>query len=137
MAAEAITDGHVEIAGVDISEWVTDFSVTETYDEQQTTAMGDTHHTRVAGVGDGTLSITYHNDFASSATYETLQPLVGTVATFACKKDSGTTTTSNPQVSGSVLITELPHFDISHGQVHTVSVSYPNALGTGFTRANS
>lgn len=130
MAAESIKNAFLTLAGVDLSDHVTalSLSVTEA-DPGKTTAMGDDWETDTAeGVKSFTLDVTFLQDFAASETYATIYPLFGTVATFSAKKENVTTASTNPEFSGSVRVKEIPIIDATHGQLHTIQVSWP---GTG------
>lgn len=120
-------NGSLTIGAVDLSDHITEFEIAESYGEISTTAMGDTHETRIAGLGTFTLTVTFQQDQAASEVYATLQPLVGTVATFAGKADAGATSTTNRSVSGSVLVTEFSHMHPGPGSLDTFSVTWPGS----------
>lgn len=137
MASFTLTDAVVVINSVDLSDFATSVSLSIDVDEQEDTAFGDTYRSRIGGLKDFTLDIDWNQDFAASAVDQTLFPLLGTVVTFSVKPTSAATSATNPQYSGSVLITEYSPLDGSVGDLATLSTSWPGALGTGITRATS
>ena len=97
--------------------------------------MGDTFQSRTGGLKDGTLSIEFQQDFASSEVDATLFPLLGTTTAFIVKADAGSTSATNPAYSGNVLVNQ--HLPLSNavGELATMSVAFPTS-GT-ITRATS
>lgn len=127
MATFAFTDAVVTVGGTDLSAWVTSVSLSVTADELEDTAMGDTYRSRLAGLKDWSVTIEFNQDFASSAVDDTLWPLLATTATVAIKPTSGSTSATNPQYSGSVLVSQYPAFGNGVGDKATVSVTWPGA----------
>ncbi len=117
-------NGALVVGAVDLSDHVEEFNLVESYNSLSTTAMGDTHETRIAGIGSFVLTATFHQDQDTSEVFATLQPLNGTVATFSCKADSGTTTASNQDITGSVLISEFDYMNLAPDSLDTFSVSW-------------
>lgn len=124
MAAYHGYDGVLTINSVDLSDWCTDFEIVESFGDLETTAQGDTHETRIAGLGSFVLTATFHQDQAANAVYATLQPLVGTVTSFSGKANSGATAATNVEVSGSVFISEFSYMHPAPGTLDTFSVSW-------------
>lgn len=124
MAAYHGYDGVLTINSVDLSDWCTDFEIVESYGDLDTTAAGDTHETRIGGLGSFVLTATFHQDQAANAVYATLQPLVGTVTTFTGKASSAATAATNVQVGGSIFISEFSYMHPAPGTLDTFSVSW-------------
>ena len=125
MAVYMNNDATVTINSVDLSAHISSVSFSETAAELETTAFGDTAVPRIAGLADGSVTIEFHQDFASSKTYATLNPLLGTVTTVVVKPTSASTAATNPSKSVSCLVTELPFVDGSVGDLSTISVTWP------------
>lgn len=125
MAVFMSNDIDVVINSVNLSDHVASVSWTETAAELETTAMGDSNVTRIGGQKDGSMTVEFHQDFAASSVYATLQPLLGTVTTVTVKPTSGAVATDNPSHSVSVLVTELPFVDSGVSDLATVSVTWP------------
>jgi len=116
----------VTINGVDLTDHITSISgFNETCADLQTTAMGETNISRIGGLKDSSVSITFLNDFAASKVYATLKDLLGTAVNVTVQPVAGSATATNPKKTGSCLITELPFIDGSVGDLAEVSVTWP------------
>ena len=116
----------VTVNSVDLTDHVTTVSgFNETCADLQTTAMGETNISRIGGLKDASVSITFLNDFAASKTYATLASLLGTAVNVTITPASGSVTATNPKKTASCLITELPFIDGSVGDLAEVSVTWP------------
>ena len=116
----------VTVNSVDLTSYVTSVSgFNETCADLQTTAMGETNISRIGGLKDSSVSITFLNDFAASKVYATLKDLLGTAVTVTVQPVAGSATATNPKKTGSCLITELPFIDGSVGDLAEVSVTWP------------
>ncbi len=118
-------DLAITVNSVDISSFVTSGTWTEQYDELETTAMGDSRRTMIAGLGSGSISLELHQSFAATETYDNLDSLLGTVTTVTFTPTSSAVGTDNPKKSVSVLVTELPFVDGAVGDLSTISVTWP------------
>ena len=118
-------DLAITVNSVDISSFVTSGTWTEQFDELETTAMGDSRRTMIAGLGSGSISLELHQSFAASETYATLDSLLGTVTTVTFTPTSSAVGTDNPKKSVDVLCTELAFVDGAVGDLSTISVTWP------------
>ena len=123
------------IGGVDLSDKMTSASLEISYDDVETTAFGDAVRTRIAGLGDATLNITFNQDFAASEVDATLNGLVGTATAFVFKPTDAVVGSTNPSESGSVFVNSYTPISAEAGTLSTFSVSWPTS-GT-ITRATS
>jgi hypothetical protein len=116
----------VTVNSVDLTDHITSVSgFNETCADLVTTAMGETNVSRIGGLKDSSVSITFLNDFAASKVYATLSALLGTAVNVTITPASGTVTATNPKKTGSCLITELPFIDGSVGDLAEISVTWP------------
>ncbi len=116
----------VTVNSVDLTDHITSVSgFNETCADLQTTAMGETNVSRIGGLKDSSVSITFLNDFAASKVYATLKDLLGTAVNVTVQPVAGSATATNPKKTGSCLITELPFIDGSVGDLAEVSVTWP------------
>ena len=116
----------VTINSVDLTDHITSISgFNETCADLQTTAMGETNVSRIGGLKDSSVSITFLNDFAASKVYATLKDLLGTAVNVTVQPVAGSATATNPKKTGSCLVTELPFIDGSVGDLAEVSVTWP------------
>ena len=116
----------VTVNSVDLTDHITSISgFNETCADLQTTAMGETNISRIGGLKDSSVSITFLNDFAASEVYATLASLLGTAVHVTITPATGSVTATNPKKTGSCLITELPFIDGSVGDLAEVSITWP------------
>jgi hypothetical protein len=101
----------LKIATVDLSEYVTSITLTQTFDEVETTAMGSTAHTFAKGLEASTLQVDFLNDWAAAKVQATLQAAYGTSVTALVVPVRGAVTTTisatNPLYTVSILINNL------------------------------
>ena len=116
----------VTVNSVDLTDHITSVSgFNETCADLQTTAMGETNISRIGGLKDASVSLTFLNDFAASETYATLASLLGTAIDVTITPATGSVTATNPKKTASCLVTELPFIDGSVGDLAEVSVTWP------------
>ena len=116
----------VTVNSVDLTDHITSVSgFNETCADLTTTAMGETNVSRIGGLKDASVSITFLNDFAASETYATLASLLGTAINVTITPASGSVTATNPKKTASCLVTELPFVDGAVGDLAEVSVTWP------------
>jgi len=125
MAKFVLTNPLIEVGGVDLSDHVASVTVTESYAEVATTAFGDTAVTRIAGLGDHSVSLDFHEDFAATEVHATIAPLIGGTATVGVKPVNEATSTTNPNFSMTVLVTEWPLLNGAVGDLASASVTWP------------
>ena len=125
MAVFLQNDVQLVVNSVDLTDHVASVTWSESSDELETTAMGDSNRTRIGGLKDGSVSIEFHQDFGASSVYATLYPLLGTVTTVEMTPTSAAVATDNPKHSASALVVELPIIDGSVSDLATVSVTWP------------
>lgn len=126
MARIVLTDVQVLInTSTDISDHVASVTLNSTVNEVQTTAMGNTAITRVGGLLDNSVTLEFHQDFATSSIEAIVYPLIGTVTTMKIKPTSSATSTSNPQYVFSALVSEWTPISGAVGELSTASVTWP------------
>lgn len=129
MARIVLTDAFVSINSVNLSDHIASITINETTDVVETTAFSSTAaKTRVAGLKDNSVTIEFHQDFASSnveATINGSPSLVGTVTTIVVKPTSGAVSATNPSYTFSALISEWTPLNGSVGELSTISATFP------------
>ncbi len=135
MAKFVATDYKVTINGTNLSTSLASVELPIEIDEQETTAFGSEWRTRIAGLKSGSITLEFHQDFASGALDSILWPLLGTNATVVVVPTSGTVNSSNPSYSGSFLVTQYTPYASTVGDLATVSISWP--LTGALTRATA
>ena len=109
----------------DLSDHIASVTINTSYDIVETTSFGSVAKTRIAGLQDNSVSLEFHQDFASGSVESIIYPLLGTAVTIKVKPDAGTTATTNPQYSFSALISEWTPLNGSVGELSTASVTWP------------
>ena len=98
----------LKIATVDLSAYVTSITLTQTFDEVETTTMGSGSHTFAKGLESSTLQVDFLNDWAAAKVQATLQAAYGTSVTAVVIPVKGTAVgAENPLYTVSILINNL------------------------------
>ena len=137
MATEVITDGFISVAGQDLSDRARQITVNFTADTPEDTAMGDTYRSRLVGLKDVTVTVEWLQDYGASNVDATLWAEFDSSSTTAIviRHDSGSASSTNPQYSGNVIVSDYTPVSGSVGDVISFSTSWE---GSGaWTRATS
>jgi hypothetical protein len=101
----------LKIATVDLSAYITSITLTQTFDEVETTTMGATAHQFSKGLEASTLQVDFLNDWDAAKVCATLQAAYGTSVTALIVPVKGAVTTTisatNPLYTVSILINNL------------------------------
>ena len=98
----------LKIATVDLSEYVTSITLTQTFDEVETTAIGADSHQFSKGLEASTLTIDFLNDWDAAKVQATLQAAYGTSVTAIVIPVKGTAVSAtNPTYTVSILVNNL------------------------------
>lgn len=125
MAKYFARDYVITINNVNLSDHVASVELKESYEDIPTTAFGSSAVTRIAGLGDHSVSLTFHEDFAASSVHQTIYPLVGGTTTISVKPLSSTTNSTNPSFSATVLVNDWPTLTGSVGELAVADVTWP------------
>jgi hypothetical protein len=125
MSKTVLVNCIVKVDTVDLSDHVNQVSITETVNEVETSAFGNSNATRVGGLRDSSISLTFHQNFAAGEVWATLRNKVGTIGTVQVIPNGTTVSSTNPAYSLEVLYTEMSHLDGSIGELSTASVTWP------------
>ena len=128
MARIVLTDAKVTINGVNLSDHIASITLNESADVVETTAFSNTAKTRVAGLKDNSVTLEFHQDFASSSVEQTINgssSLVGTVTTIVVKPTSSAVGATNPSYTFSALVSEWTSLNGAVGELSTASVTWP------------
>jgi hypothetical protein len=128
MTILVLTDVKVQINAVNLSDHATSLTLTIDVDEQETTAFGTSgFRSRVGGLKDGKLDVEFNEDFAASNVDATIWAALGSVVAFTAKATSVTTSATNPEYQGFVLINSHVPIDGSVGDLAKTKVSWPTS----------
>jgi hypothetical protein len=125
MARIVLTNAYVVFGSTDLSDHISSVTISSTFDIVETTAFGDTAKKRVAGLADNSVSLEFHQDYATSSVEQTIYPLLGTAVTITAKPVNTTTSAVNPQYAFSAVVSEWTPLNGSVGELTTASVTWP------------
>lgn len=126
MARIVLTNAYVTINSVDVSDHVASVTLNSSIDVVETTAFGTTGaRTRVGGLADNSISLEFHQDYASSSIEATVYPLLGSTTTVVVKPNGSTTSATNPSYTSTVLVSEWTPLNGAVGELATASVTWP------------
>ncbi|WP_330438819.1 radical SAM protein [Micromonospora sp. NBC_00821] len=134
MTTFALVDARVEVNSVDLSDWVTSVQLPIEFAALQDTAMGDSAHSRIAGLEDGTITINFNDDFAASSVDATIWAARKTVVVIKVRPTSAAISATNPEYVGSYLVNQISPFGNSVGELATRSVAWPLSDPDGVAR---
>jgi hypothetical protein len=125
MARIVLTDAKVTINSVNLSDHIASVSLAMSTDVVETSAFNSTAaKTRVAGLQDNSVTLEFHQDFATSNVEATIYPLLGTNTTIVVSPTS-TVSASSPSYSFSATVSEWTPLNGGVGELATASVTWP------------
>jgi len=126
MARIVLTNALVTVNAVDLSDLVASVTLNSSIDVVETTAFSSTAaRTRIGGLADNSISLEFHQDYASGEVEATIYPLLGTVTTVTVKPVNTATSASNPLYTASALVSEWTPLNGAVGELATASVTWP------------
>lgn len=135
MARIVLTDAKVTINSVNLSDHIASITLNTSADVVETTGFSSTAaRTRVAGLQDNSVTLEFHQDFATSNVEQTIYPLIGTATTIVVSPTSTVGATS-PSFTFSALISEWQPLSGAVGELATASVTWP--ISGAITKAYS
>jgi len=115
----------VKINSVDLSDHITSVTLTQSFDELEVTALGDTAHKMVKGLEASTLTLNFLNDFAAASVQATLQAAYGTTVTAVLLPVKGTAVSAtNPLYTVSILVNNLTPLNGAVGDISNSSQTF-------------
>jgi len=121
-----LTNAFISVGGVDLSDLVASVTLNETFDVVETTAFSSTAaKTRVAGLEDNSITLEFHQDYATNEVEQTIYPLLGTAAAVIVKPNGASTSAFNPSYTCSAIISEWTPINGAVGELATASVTWP------------
>jgi len=128
MAIFVATDFSVSINGsTALASYLTQVELKVSANDITTTAFGSTYVTRVAGLKEGSLTLQFNQDYATTTVDATLWPLLGSNATVVIKPTSTATSANNPAYTAVCLVTDLTPVSGQIGDLATFSVTWPTS----------
>ena len=126
MARIVLTDASVTVNSVDLSTYIASVTLNSTREIVDTTGFSTSGaRTRVAGLQDNSITLEFHQDFASGAVEATIYPLIGTTTSIVVKPTSSAASATNPSYTCTALISEWTPLSGTVGELATASVTWP------------
>jgi hypothetical protein len=125
MAKFAATDYAISINGTQFGTSLNSAELTIEADDLETTAFGGTFRTRVGGLKSASVTLNFMQDFASGSVDDTLNGLVGSIATVVIIPAGTAVTATNPRYTATCLVTQYSPFASSVGDLATFSITWP------------
>lgn len=135
MSTFMLNNASVTINSVDLSSYVTSITLSQSADNLEDTAMGDTSRSYIGGLKSGSVDIEFNADFAASKTEATIFPLVGTSTAVVVKPVDASVSATNPSFTFNAIVTEWDTLNGSVGEIATHSISWP--ITGAITKATS
>ena len=123
MATFVLKNAFVSVNGVDLSDHLREVTLEATADSQESTAMGDDFREYEGGLKDWTISATFNQDFAAASVDATLWAALGTKVPVLLRYDAGVRAPTNPDYSGSALVTNYTPIGNAVGEQATAPLS--------------
>jgi hypothetical protein len=130
-----LNNAFCTINGVDLSAYITSITLSQSADNLEDTAMGDTSRSYIGGLKSGSVSIEFNADFAAAKTEATIFPLVGTSTAVVVKPVSGSVSATNPSYTFNVIVNSWDTLNGSVGEIATHSIDWP--ITGSITKATS
>ena len=136
MARIVLTNAYVTVNSVDVSDHVASVTLNSSIDVVETTAFSTTAaRTRIGGLADNSITLEFHQDYASGSIEATVYPLLGSTTTVVVKPNGSSTSATNPSYTSTVLVSEWTPLNGAVGELATASVTWP--VSGAITKATS
>ena len=135
MSAFTLLDAFISINGVTLSDHSNHVEIEDMREEKDFTAFGASNKVVGKGLGDGTFTIQFFQDYAAGKTHATLQPLIGstTPVTVEVRATSGARSATNPGHVMSALLFSYQPLSGDVGEPSVMTAVFRNASQTGIT----
>lgn len=121
-----LTNAKVTINSVNLSDHIASVTLSTSNDVIETTGFSSTAaRTRVAGLADNSITLEFHQDFATSNVEQTIYPLLGTTTTVVVTPVDTTVSGTNPSYTVTALVSEWQPLSGAVGELATASVTWP------------
>jgi len=129
------TDVKTTINGVNLSDHIAAVTLDISADEVETTAFSSAGwRSRIGGLKDASITIDFHQDFASGNVDSTVWSNFNSLATVVVTPTSGSVSATNPSYTGVFLVSQTQPIASSVGDLATMSLTWPAAGTAGITR---
>jgi hypothetical protein len=126
MARLVLTNAKVTINSVNLSDHIASITLSTSSDVVDTTGFSSTAaRARVAGLADNSVTLEFHQDYATSNVEATVYPLIGTTTTVVVTPVDTTVSGTNPSYTFTALVAEWQPLSGAVGELATASVTWP------------
>ena len=121
-----LTNAKITINAVNLSDHIASVTLSTSSDVVDTTGFSSTAaRSRVAGLADNSVTLEFHQDFATSNVEATVYPLIGTTTTVVVTPVDTTVSGTNPSYTFTALVAEWQPLSGAVGELATASVTWP------------
>ena len=136
MARLVLTNAKITVNSVNLSDHIASVTLSTSSDVVDTTGFSSTAaRSRVAGLADNSVTLEFHQDFATSNVEQTIYPLIGTTTTVVVIPVDTTVSATNPSYTFTALVSEWQPLSGAIGELATASVTWP--ISGAITKATS
>jgi hypothetical protein len=126
MAKLVLTNAVVKINSVDYSTNINQVEIAVTSDEVDTTAFSSTGwRTVTGGLKSGSVTLSFHNDYAASGIDSVLWTALNTVATVVVLPNGTAASSSNPSYTFTALVNNVNPVSGSVGDLAVQNLTWP------------
>lgn len=139
MAKIVLKTVTLTINGVDLSNRASSCEINSEKDLLDVTAFGANSKQNLVGLGDGTISVDFFQDFAAASVDATLWPIHsnGTEVVITAKPTNAAVSTTNPLYTMTGVLPNYTPLSGGVGEASTVSVEFSNSGDTGIVRTTA
>jgi hypothetical protein len=121
----AATDFDISIAGTDFSDSIAALTLDISREQLEITAFGDAARRYIGGLQDSSVTLSFHQDFASGSVDSTVWGNLGGTVAIVVKPTSGAVSATNPSYSFNALVVQSTPFSSNVGDLATMDVTWP------------
>ena len=125
MAKFAATDFDITIGGTDFSDSLAALTLDVSREQLEITAFGDSARRYVGGLQDSSVTLSFHQDFASGSVDSTIWGNLGGTVAIVVKPTSAAVSATNPSYSFNALVVQSTPFSSNVGDLATMDVTWP------------
>jgi predicted secreted protein len=120
-------DCWVRVNNVDLSDHMSEVTVSMSAADVDTTAMGAGGHQRILGIRDDSFNMTAFSDFAAAKVHATVNPLfvAGSLFLVEVAASGSTISATNPKFSGTCILTEYSPIAGAVGDAAMTPLTFP------------
>lgn len=139
MAKKILNNAYVEVDGVDLSDHGNHIEINSEKEVVDVTGFGAASKEKLLGLGDGTISATFFQDFAAGSVDDTLWPIhsAGSTVAIVVRSDAGPISADNPEYRMTGVLPTYSPLNGDVGQASTIEAKFENAAQSGIVRASA